>query len=410
MTDSNKPEYEVPLTKSDGTPLTQQEAKLVAQVMPMLDPDVAQAVASGNGAVIQAVASGATTNDQIVSAILATGGTAAGLPASIQQMVDQRQREIAEQNAASNDRVKDMTTGVLGMAMMGGMMGMAASGAEAKSSAEEKKTPLAYSELWMAAFASWDQQYQKDVSFNVEGRQQYEALLAKTGQDLESMGLTKQQYADEEWRKKRMEELEADQKQGKLSQQQEKELELLQQYNGAAYGITLWDADQKRLADERELIEKLKTDPEMQKQLETFKKQHPEMDEQEALKKFVEEKRAENDAASVARSAQYTSAENQDARNVDAANYAARQSVDAAAVAAANKPAAEDEFSDDAPSAPAVAAAAPRLSINGTPLAAAGLDKLGAPEVAANDPAAPQELAQITQKKPAVPSAGGMGA
>ncbi len=70
-------------------------------------------------------------------------------------------------------------------------------------------------------------------------------------------------------------------------------------------------------------------------------------------------------------------------------------------VSAANKPQAADEFSDDAaPAAVAQAPAAPRLTINALPLAAAGLDKLGAaPELVANDTAP----ANPSERKPEAP-------
>ena len=81
---------------------------------------------------------------------------------------------------------------------------------------------------------------------------------------------------------------------------QEKELELLNLYTGLASGITLWDADHKRLAEERNLIERLKSEAGMRVALQAFKTQHPDLDEKEALSQFVEQERIKNEQTSVA--------------------------------------------------------------------------------------------------------------
>lgn len=163
-----------------------------------------------------------------------------------------------------------------------------------------EKAPSEYSDLWLAAFTAWDTAHQNASDFNTQGRQQYAAMLENTGCDLEQLGLDKRHFVDGEWREKRVETLEKALKQGPLMAAQEKELELLNLYTGLAYGITLWDADHKRLAEERNLIERLKSEPGMRVALQAFKTEHPDLDEKEALSQFVEQEHIKNEQTSVA--------------------------------------------------------------------------------------------------------------
>lgn len=157
-----------------------------------------------------------------------------------------------------------------------------------------------YSDQWLAAFTNWDAAHQNASDFNAQGRMQYAAMLEYAGRDLEQLGMDKRYFVDGEWREKRVEALEKALKQGPLMADQEKERELLNLYTGLAYGITLWDADHKRLAEERNLIERMKSEPGMRVVLQSFKTQHPDLDEKEALKQFIEQERIKKEQTSVA--------------------------------------------------------------------------------------------------------------
>ena len=76
-------------SNNDLSPEDVQKAEALA---PQLDPDIAQAIGQGNGPVIQAIASGATTTAQIADMLIRQGNTT-GLPPGLQQMVNEQMRQ-----------------------------------------------------------------------------------------------------------------------------------------------------------------------------------------------------------------------------------------------------------------------------------------------------------------------------
>jgi hypothetical protein len=199
-----------------------------------------------------------------------------------------------------------LKTCLAGMIMVGGSMAMAHPGPQASTmdsgatqitatearmagvsagtSSSTEKSPLAYPETWAVAFQAWESEYLRAMEFNIEGRKQYEQLIADAARDLVQLGLAPEQFTEGAWRAQRLDALD---KQNTRTSMQEAELERLALYNGLAQGITLWIADRDRLAEERTLIERLRTEPAMLAALQAFKAQHSELGEAEALQRYL---------------------------------------------------------------------------------------------------------------------------
>lgn len=101
---------------AEGSPKVVVES--VTSVVNSLEPELAAAFRSGNPSVIQAVLGGATTTQMVVNDLIRTGSSLTGLPPGVQQLVDQRVKEIQEKQAAENDALKKLVAGTLGVAVM----------------------------------------------------------------------------------------------------------------------------------------------------------------------------------------------------------------------------------------------------------------------------------------------------
>lgn len=91
----------------------------IMNVVSHLEPEVEAAFRSGNSAVIQAVMGGANTTQMVVNDMIRQGVTT-GLPYGVQQLVEQRLKEIEQQQANKNNYLREIAAGVVGMATMAG--------------------------------------------------------------------------------------------------------------------------------------------------------------------------------------------------------------------------------------------------------------------------------------------------
>lgn len=108
---------------TSNSDLSPEDVRKAQALAPQLDPDMAQAIAQGNGPVIQAIASGATTTAQIADMLIRQGNTT-GLPPGLQQMVAEQMRQNDEKKHdaenAHTDRKERLASGVFGMGQTGG--------------------------------------------------------------------------------------------------------------------------------------------------------------------------------------------------------------------------------------------------------------------------------------------------
>lgn len=91
---------------------------VIPPVVATLDPDLANAYLAGVPGVVQAVANGMTTNAMIVNDLIRTGASMAGMPSAIVQMVSDRQKEIDAQREAENERVRKLAASAVGLGLM----------------------------------------------------------------------------------------------------------------------------------------------------------------------------------------------------------------------------------------------------------------------------------------------------
>lgn len=108
---------------TSNSDLSPEDVRKAQALAPQLDPDMAQAIAQGNGPVIQAIASGATTTAQIADMLIRQGNTT-GLPPGLQQMVAEQMRQNDEKKRDADDahidRKERLASGAFGMGQTGG--------------------------------------------------------------------------------------------------------------------------------------------------------------------------------------------------------------------------------------------------------------------------------------------------
>lgn len=126
---------------------------IIPSVVDTLDPDLAAAYRSGNPTIIQAVNAGMTTNAMIINEVIRMGGGMTGLPPAVQAMVAERQKEMAEQAAAENARLAKLAAGVIGLGLMATNIAQGGEyyGGEGTASRNYFTSPPSSQE-----FASWD--------------------------------------------------------------------------------------------------------------------------------------------------------------------------------------------------------------------------------------------------------------
>lgn len=90
----------------------------VPSVVDTLDPDLAAAYRSGNAAVIQAVQSGMTTNALIVNELIRTGASMSGMPPAVQALVNERRQQMDEEEAAKQARMAKALAAVVGAGIL----------------------------------------------------------------------------------------------------------------------------------------------------------------------------------------------------------------------------------------------------------------------------------------------------
>lgn len=168
---------------AEGSPKVVVES--VTSVVNSLEPELAAAFRSGNPSVIQAVLGGATTTQMVVNDLIRTGSSLTGLPPGVQQLVDQRVKEIQEKQAAENDALKKLVAGTLGVAVMASTAeaGMYYGG-EGNSSYKNKD----YADMSAAEKATY---------LNYVANLSYEEWQAKSPQDQKKMVTNTQLMADE---------------------------------------------------------------------------------------------------------------------------------------------------------------------------------------------------------------------
>lgn len=89
----------------------------VPTIVDSLEPELAAAYRAGHPAVMQAVAAGATTTQMVVNDMIRQGMTT-GMPPGVQQLIDQRKKELDDQSAAENERLRKLAAGVAGLGLM----------------------------------------------------------------------------------------------------------------------------------------------------------------------------------------------------------------------------------------------------------------------------------------------------
>lgn len=118
----NTPQADASANLSPAVPqASAAEVKAAEAISGMLDPDLQAAILQGNSAIIQAVAAGATTNDQIAQRLISMGMTT-GLPPGVQAMVNEQQDKIAQarkDEELSAERRAAALAAMVGGAMMG---------------------------------------------------------------------------------------------------------------------------------------------------------------------------------------------------------------------------------------------------------------------------------------------------
>lgn len=92
----------------------------VDAIVARLDPDMAQAFASGNPAIIQAVRNGAYTTDMLVNELIRNGSDGqSNLPPGIVEMVNKRQQEIKDTREDSYNPVTALAAALAGFTFAG---------------------------------------------------------------------------------------------------------------------------------------------------------------------------------------------------------------------------------------------------------------------------------------------------
>lgn len=425
-------------------PVTEEDIKAAMALAPTLDPSIAESIYAGNTAIIAAIKLGANTDDDIAERLINMGLTT-GFPPGIQQIIDQQLNEMNAQRDAENSRLLAAGGAVLaaGFEPSGERWSVDVPG-QVSGSSEWSNSDywrnLGFSDELAGQMAQaanenayYGQQYEKGVAEYQKMKEDAEKILQEAGLDPN----------DKKALQEKREELEKI-PENERTEEQNRLLQALNDQNAATLALANYEKEQAARNEQLSLMERMKKDEAFRKEIEEEAKRKTEEARAEALKanpnmtpeeldkvkvsvndvllqrardrvkdnanamehaETAERKndiaadtdRNKLDAAKIATSAQQADL---NAARLDEQSVGRNQ--DAKIVSAANKPQAADEFSDDAaPAAVAQAPAAPRLTINALPLAAAGLDKLGAaPELVANDtaPATPE-------RKPEAPRA-----
>lgn len=123
---------------TSNSDLSPEDVKKAQALAPQLDPDIAGAIAQGNSAVIQAIASGAKTDAEITQTLISMGLTT-GLPPGLQQMVNEQMRQNdgkRDPDAARAERTEKLPGGFFGAAAF------EAAQREAQAAAEKPAAPF----------------------------------------------------------------------------------------------------------------------------------------------------------------------------------------------------------------------------------------------------------------------------
>jgi hypothetical protein len=140
-------------SNSDLSPEDVEKAQAIA---PQLDPDMAQAIAQGNGPVIQAIASGATTTAQIADMLIRQGNTT-GLPPGLQQLVAEQMRQNEEKRdpdaARADRRERTLADTLAAFATVGTTGGAAAASAETQ--ARQMWQGVSSADIARLTYADW---------------------------------------------------------------------------------------------------------------------------------------------------------------------------------------------------------------------------------------------------------------
>lgn len=120
-------------------PLTNEQLFEVERTARLLDPDLYAAVQQGNQTIIQAIAMGATTTDQVVNNLVRMGVTPALCPPGVGQLVAERQKELEAKREEEERFQKNMVAGLGTMAFGLGMMPRAADAQTADTRADQAR-------------------------------------------------------------------------------------------------------------------------------------------------------------------------------------------------------------------------------------------------------------------------------
>lgn len=402
-------------------PVTEEDIKAAMALAPTLDPSIAESIYTGNTAIIAAIKLGANTDDDIAERLINMGLTT-GFPPGIQQIIDQQLNEMNAQRDAENSRLFAAGGAVLaaGFEPVGERWSVDVPG-QVSGSSEWSNSDywrnLGFSDELAGQMAQaanenayYGQQYEKGVAEYQKMKEDAEKILQEAGLDPN----------DKKALQEKREELEKI-PENERTEEQNRLLQALNDQNAATLALANYEKEQAARNEQLSLMERMKKDEAFRKEIEEEAKRTGQTVDDVLLQRARDRVKDNANAMEHAATAEQkndiaadTTATTKDAlkiasdpqlkdlRLANSDEKSVRDSEHAKIVSAANKPQAADGFSDDAaPAAVAQAPAAPRLTINALPLAAAGLDKLGAaPELVANDtaPATPE-------RKPEAPRA-----
>ena len=127
---------------------------VIPSIVDTLEPDLAAAYRGGNAAVIQAVAGGATTTQQVVNDMIRMGVTT-GLPPGVQELVSARLEETRKQAAAESGQLGKLAAEVIGIGLMATGAAAAEQGAGAGDPNREMWKNTSSAELAQMSFQDW---------------------------------------------------------------------------------------------------------------------------------------------------------------------------------------------------------------------------------------------------------------
>lgn len=439
-------------------PLTNEQLFEVERTARLLDPDLYAAVQQGNQTIIQAIAMGATTTDQVVNNLVRMGVTPTMCPPGVGQLVAERQKELEIKREEEERFQKNMVAGLGTMAFGMGMMGMMPRAADAQTAdtRSDQARNWALNPPNAGAFAAMNE-VQQMAYFSSLSAMSLDDWSNKLTKDDRDQHLKNAEEKGAQIRDASGKEVATVIDEMRAKGRSEGDIELVR--NVMATGDVLPNTPEgRRLVKEN--VEKLKRErPDLASDAEKFGEEATKLYAGQAAANAAAEGQTANakddhglsktkmdkavaqidigTGAAVAALnagspeaaqkplAETTKAMESAARLVDAAlvhaapmhsvsaaedartaNLAARQQVDGATIAANDKPQAKDEFGNDpAPAALAAAPTSPRLTIAIPPdkvgVESALLNRLGA---AANDPAKAPEPEE--NRRPTGPATG----